>query len=121
MFCSHCGAEAEGRFCSKCGSPVKNETSSNSDLVFNQTRDVVLNEPGAPTPGTAIAAIICAFFIPLLGLILGLVARSEIKNSKGEKGGDGLANAAIVFSSIFMILYFFLILAWVGFLGTTIY
>jgi hypothetical protein len=121
MFCSNCGASIEGRFCSKCGSIVKGERSGDSGLVFEQTRNVFQTKPGAPTSGTAIAALICSFFIPLLGLILGIVSRNEIKNSKGEKGGDGLANAAIIFSAIFIVVYFFLILAWVGFIGAAIY
>ena len=121
MFCSNCGVGVEGRFCSKCGSISKSENSGDSELVFEQTRSIVLTKPGAPTSGTAIAALICSFFIPLLGLILGLVARNEIKTSSGNKDGDGLANAAIIISAIFMICYFFVILAWIGFLGATIY
>ena len=89
MFCSNCGADVQGRFCSKCGSIANGEKPKDSGLVFEQTRNVALTKPGAPTSGAAIAAIICAFFVPLIGLILGLVARSEIKSSNGEKSGDG--------------------------------
>lgn len=48
------------------------------------------------TPGVAIAAIICAFVFPILGLILGYSARSDIRASRGRKAGEGLASAAIV-------------------------
>jgi hypothetical protein len=42
----------------------------------------------------AIVGIILAFFVPLVGVILGFVARSQIKRT-GEKG-SGLALAAII-------------------------
>lgn len=57
----------------------------------------------------AIGALVTSFFIPLIGLILGIVARNEIKNSNGRKSGDGMANAAIILSSIFMVIYFIVI------------
>lgn len=53
---------------------------------------------GAPAPqstnGLAIAAFVLAFFACVIGLILGYVARSQIKRT-GE-GGAGLALAAII-------------------------
>jgi hypothetical protein len=57
-------------------------------------------KPG--TNGLAIAALIVAFFIGLLGVILGLVAKSQIK--KTGQGGDGLATAAIVVGALNMLL-----------------
>jgi hypothetical protein len=77
---------------------------------------VAVTKPGAPNSGLAIAALICAFFVPLIGLILGLVARTDIRNSNGNKGGDGLANAAILLSSIFMFIFLLLAFAWVSYL-----
>ncbi len=55
------------------------------------------------TSGLAVASLVLTFFIPLIGLILGIVALSSIKKS-GE-GGRGLAKAAIIISSIFIFLY----------------
>ncbi|SDH31182.1 protein of unknown function [Pseudonocardia oroxyli] len=48
----------------------------------------------ASTNGVAIAALICAFLIAPLGVILGLKARRQIRGGEGE--GEGLATAAIV-------------------------
>jgi hypothetical protein len=65
-------------------------------------------QPSAPAPATnpqgdkpktnglAVAALICAFFIPIIGLILGIVALVQIK--KSHEGGKGLAIASIVVS-----------------------
>ena len=56
------------------------------------------------TSGLAIGALIAALFIPFLGLILGYVARNDIRSSNPPKGGDGLATAAIVIGWIFFVL-----------------
>lgn len=75
-----------------------------------QTKANTAAQPAAPTvtpdsektSGVAVAALILAFFFPLIGLILGIVALSSIKKS-GEKG-KGLAKAAIIISIILMLL-----------------
>lgn len=67
--------------------------------------------PKPKTNGLAIAAIILAFLFPLIGLILGIVALSQIK--KNKEGGKGLAVASIVISVVIMVaglLTFFLVL-----------
>jgi hypothetical protein len=56
---------------------------------------------GASTNGLAIGALICSivglFFVTFItGIVLGFVARSQIKNSGGRQKGDGLALAAII-------------------------
>jgi hypothetical protein len=64
----------------------------------------------APTNGLAIASLVCAFVFTPLGLVFGLIAKSQIKRT-GESGG-GLATAGIVISIIFMAL---VIAAWIAF------
>ena len=51
----------------------------------------------------AIVGIILAFFVPLVGVILGFVARSQIKRT-GEKG-SGLALAAIIIGLAIIVIY----------------
>jgi Domain of unknown function (DUF4190) len=63
------------------------------------------NQPGmypppAPTNGTAIAALIFAILFAPIGIILGYVARSQIKRT-GE-GGRGLATAALIIGYVFV-------------------
>ena len=54
------------------------------------------------TNGLAIAALICGcggfvLFIPgILGIIFGFIARGQIKRSKGQQKGDGMALAGII-------------------------
>jgi hypothetical protein len=56
------------------------------------------------TSGSAVGALVAAIFLPFLGLILGYVARNDIRSTNPPKGGDGLATAAIVIGWIFTIL-----------------
>ena len=63
--------------------------------------------PPQGTNGLAIGALVCAFLFPLVGLILGIVAKGQIKKT-GQAGG-GLATAAIVIASIFLVLAVLLI------------
>jgi hypothetical protein len=65
--------------------------------------------------GLAVGALVAAIFIPILGLILGYVARNDIRSSNPPKGGDGLATAAIVIGWIFTILGFFSLIFFVFF------
>lgn len=57
---------------------------------------------GAPKTNTmAIFGLILAFIIPVVGLILSIVAKSQIK--KRSEGGSGLATAGIVISIVVML------------------
>jgi peptidyl-prolyl cis-trans isomerase B (cyclophilin B) len=55
--------------------------------------------PSAQTNGTAIAALIFALLFAPVGIILGYIARGQIKRS-GE-GGRGFATAALIIGYIF--------------------
>jgi uncharacterized membrane protein YvbJ len=116
MFCKNCGTAVTGQFCTSCGSIADSSVSQNVGLVFNETRAVTATKPGAPTSGLAIAALVCALVFPLLGLILGFAAKSEIKNSQGHKAGDSLANAAIGLSGFFIFIGFVIFVFWFGYL-----
>ncbi len=74
--------------------------------------------PGIPNPSTnglAIASLICAFLCSPLGLIFGIVARSQIKRTREQ--GSGLAVAGIIISalSLLTLVLFFVLAAAVGF------
>ncbi|WP_296633170.1 DUF4190 domain-containing protein [Rhodoluna sp.] len=70
--------------------------------------------PLGPTPGIAVVAVIVAFFVPLLGLILGYSARTEVRNPNNPKEGDGLATIAIVVGWIWIALGIIWILVIIG-------
>jgi len=50
-----------------------------------------------PTPSTfAIVSLITAFFMPILAVIFGHLAKGEIRRSRGIKTGDGMATAGLI-------------------------
>jgi uncharacterized membrane protein YvbJ len=107
MFCENCGSESNSRFCKQCGKENNLPKADGQKVIeFKETRSVHTVIPGAPTSGLAIAGLITAFLIPLVGIILGFVARSEIKNSQGKKAGENLANLAIILGFTFSFIYF---------------
>lgn len=55
-----------------------------------------------------IVGFICAFLIPLLGLIFSIVGLNQVKKSKER--GRGLAIAGIVISGVFIAMLFFVML-----------
>lgn len=71
------------------------------------------DKPKPKTSGMAIASVICGalgactFITSIIGVILGIVALNKIKNSNGEKSGQGIAIAGIVVSCVTLIVFFF--------------
>lgn len=95
-YCSNCGNALTGKFCSGCG---RENSSSNTSAAITSANIA----PQAT--GLSIASLIMAFFLPPAGLIMGILARNEIVNSNGEKGGEGQAIAAIVISIVCILLW----------------
>jgi peptidyl-prolyl cis-trans isomerase B (cyclophilin B) len=64
------------------------------------------------TNGLAIASLICAFFVPIVAIILGHIALSQIKKTGQE--GRGLALAGTILGYVFtgfIVLYFCAVIA----------
>ena len=65
---------------------------------------------GRKTNGLAIAALVCGIagfilFIPaVLGVIFGFIARSQIRQSGGAQGGEGMAVAGIILGFAWIVL-----------------
>lgn len=73
---------------------------------------------GGPRPGTnglAIGALVAAFFCSPVGIVLGLVAKGQIK--KTGQAGNGLATAAIVVGIVSIVLG---VLLYAGGFATTV-
>ncbi len=62
--------------------------------------------------GLAVAALVMAFFVPPVGLVLAIVALVQIKKSK--ETGKGIATAALVVSSLLILVF---IMVWALFIG----
>lgn len=80
------------KYCSSCGAPL-----AASSSCKNCGRDYSGNK--GSNSGISIAAFVTSLFVPLVGLVLGYVA-------KKQNPSDALAKAAIVIGWIFTILGF---------------
>ena len=54
----------------------------------------------APTHSLAVIAFALSFFIPVVGFVLGFIARTQIAFSQGKYSGDRLALSAIIIAPI---------------------
>lgn len=68
--------------------------------------------PAASTNGLAIAALVCAFLFAPLAIVLGHIARGQIKRT-GE-GGRGLATAGLVLGYIFTLASIVIVIISIG-------
>ncbi len=84
MYCRNCGAEIDDRavVCIKCGVPTE------------------IHPVNDEFSGISIAAIICAFFVPLAGFILGLIGMQNAKNQKSKS----LAMAGMIVGLVIMLI-----------------
>jgi hypothetical protein len=73
---------------------------SATESTSNQS---ALASNGQKTNTMAVVAIVLAFLLPIVGLILGIVALSQIK--KRNEGGKGLAIASIIISVFIMLMH----------------
>ena len=67
------------------------------------------------TNGLAIASLVCSFFIPIVGVILGHIALNQIKQTGQE--GRGLAIAGLVIGYIYIAI---VVLAFCGVFGLSL-
>lgn len=94
--CAHCGAinTLDATTCQECGRPLS----------------PVHSQSATQTSGTAIASLVCGILgwtiVPLIGsilaIVLGYLARDQIRASYGNISGDGLAIIGLIlgYSSI---------------------
>jgi hypothetical protein len=109
MFCSSCGNSVAGvQFCAKCGTPVAGATAAPAAPVTPAPAVTPgqpigsMAYPAAPkTNGMAIASLITSIVCcGPVGIILGIVAKNQIKASRGTQGGDGLATGGIIVGAL---------------------
>lgn len=93
-YCSKCGNELldEAVICPKCGCQVDNIKKSENENKSTETN------------GLAIAGFVCSFFVPLLGLIFGIIGLNKSKTLNNN--GKGLSIAAICISAVWMLFSF---------------
>ena len=76
MYCPKCGKEIfdEAIVCPYCGCAIKENNPASLNSVNSTNAPVIEN---GETPGLATAALIFAFVMPIVGLILGIVGLTK--------------------------------------------
>lgn len=90
--------------------PVVGYTSDGQPVTADRAVGVQPGRQG--TSGTAISALILAFVFPIVGVVLGFVARSQIKRT--GQAGDGLALGAIIIGLIWTFLNIIMLIVVLG-------
>ncbi|MDE7083995.1 MAG: hypothetical protein K2O81_01980 [Clostridia bacterium] len=104
-YCIHCGKEVldDAIICPGCGCSVQYGNGSSQQNGFNKAG---YNRQGAPSDFDAyspvcILGFVFAFFSPLIGLILSIVAHSEAQRT-GSLKSRSLSKAGIIISAVFL-------------------
>lgn len=105
MFCQKCGKEIndEAVICVGCGCPVKSNTNS-------VTTEPSVAKPERESSSTASTALIFAFLMPIVGLIMGIVGAVKYKTTEYKHK----CISAIVVSVIMWIVYYVILLFAMG-------
>jgi hypothetical protein len=125
MYCSKCNADVEegARACSRCGGSLLLRRGVDlGSLQTSLSPSVRASEfEHRPTSVLAILGFIFSFFFSVVGLVLSILAKNEIKRSQNRLAGDGLATAGIVISVAGMLVWFFIILGYIAMLAPRSY
>lgn len=89
-----------------------------SNMIIQQATSISKNSAAIVSPSVfAILSLIFAFFMPILAIVFGHLALSEIRRSGGTKNGQGLAQAGLIIGYIGLfvmaICLLFFIASWV--------
>lgn len=111
MFCSNCGQKLDDNAvtCPNCGAETGVSPAAATEQPAEQAGEARQQQAQQYQPpresesnGFAIAGLICAFFIPILGLIFSCIGLNRSKKMNGE--GKGVSIAGIVISVLAIVL-----------------
>lgn len=97
--CPSCGRENNYIFCPECGKKLSNKAFLCPDCGYTVNANSISNSDNHDDKhGMAIAALICSFLIPLLGLVFGIIVLSANKGKSNSSKTMGLV--AVIVSII---------------------
>lgn len=111
MFCSNCGQKLDDNAvtCPNCGAETGVSPAVGAEKPAEQAGEPRQQQAQQYQPpresesnGFAIAGLICAFFIPILGLIFSCIGLNRSKKMNGE--GKGVSIAGIVISVLAIVI-----------------
>ena len=117
-YCSHCGKQVldDAIICPGCGCSVQYGNTGNDGFSKGNN---INNAPQNQVPpvvdtysGLSVGGLILAFFEPLIGLILSIIAHNEAKRIGSQKSRS-MSTAGIIISAVIMGLCALVILFWI--------
>lgn len=121
MFCSNCGQKLDDNAvtCPNCGAETGISPAVGAEKPAKQAGEPRPQQAQQYQPpresesnGFAIAGLICAFFIPILGLIFSCMGLNRSKKMNGE--GKGVSIAGIVISVLAIVLIVVVVIIYVA-------
>jgi hypothetical protein len=116
FICAECTTAAmDKNYCPQCvarGIPYQSTSSTNALAIISLIFGIV----AIPTS----FCYGCGIIFAIVAIITGFIARSQIKQSAGRQGGDGMALAGLIIGAIVAALAVIGILCYVGFLVITL-
>lgn len=100
MFCPHCSFKnpAEAKFCGSCGGSLPSSNTSNTPQANLQVEGKTVSE------GLKWGILIASFFIPIIGIVVGIIFMQDANPEKKSAGKlwlyAGLIMAFIYFLSM---------------------
>lgn len=116
-YCTHCGKQVldDAVICPGCGCSVQY---GNTDGGFSKTGHGAQQNYAPPFAdeysGLSVAGLILAFFQPLIGLILSIIAHNEAKRIGSQKSMS-MSKAGIIVSAVLLGIIAACILLWLVF------
>lgn len=121
MFCSNCGQKLDDNAvtCPNCGAETGVSPAVGAEKPAEHAGEPRQQQAQQYQPpresesnGFAIAGLICAFFIPILGLIFSCIGLNRSKKMNGE--GKGVSIAGIVISVLAIVLIVVVVIIYVA-------
>ncbi len=117
-YCSHCGKQVldDAIICPGCGCSVQYGNMGNDGFSKGNNMNSAPQNQVPPIvdtySGLSIGGLILAFFEPLIGLILSIIAHNEAKRTGSQKSRS-MSTAGIIISAVIMALCVLVILFWI--------
>ena len=103
-YCIHCGKEVldDAIICPGCGCSVQyGNTGGNISMPNNNVQQNRVPPATDTYSGLSIGGLILAFFEPLIGLILSIIAHSEAIKTGSDKSRS-MSKAGIIISAVYL-------------------
>ena len=114
-FCCYCGVVTKKVYCRSCGTEMDINDVKCKDCGYIESNSKNIENTRGEKYDFAMVGLICSFFAPIIGLILGYIAMSANKNQKNDARTFGFLAVIVsliefAFVFLFLIFYFLVLM-----------